>query len=134
MSPARGRAALAARPGFGLYLHVPFCGAICSYCHFARTAEHDVSLRERTVAAMLAEFDLRRARCAVLREGRRPLRTVYLGGGTPSLLTGEQMARLLAGTAGRLLCAPDLEVTAEHHGQSEAETNGGGDASGQSTS
>lgn len=90
------------RPGGGLYLHLPFCGAICGYCHFARTADHDPALRRRTVAAMIREFELRRDRCAAFAAGRRPLETAYVGGGTPSLLEPELMAELLAGTVGRL--------------------------------
>ena len=54
------------------------------------------------VAGVVREMDLRRDRCAVLRDGRRELRTAYLGGGTPSQLEPRLMADLLAGTVGRL--------------------------------
>jgi oxygen-independent coproporphyrinogen-3 oxidase len=97
----------------GLYVHVPFCGSLCSYCHFPRTADHDRDARARYVAGVAREFELRRERCAVLREGRRPLRTAYLGGGTPSQLEPPLMADLLAATVGRLPRAADLELTAE---------------------
>jgi len=97
----------------GLYLHVPFCGAICSYCHFARTASHDPDLRRRTVAAIVRELALRRERCSVLRDGRRRLATAYVGGGTPSQLEPSLFGELLAGTVGRLPTAPDLELTVE---------------------
>jgi len=107
-----------ARGPFGLYLHVPFCGAICSYCHFARTAEHDADLRARTVAAMVRELDLRRQRCAVLRDSARRVRTAYVGGGTPSLLEPDLFAGLLAGTLGRLPRTADCEVTAEANPES----------------
>lgn len=107
----------------GLYLHVPFCAAICSYCHFARTAEHGAGLRRRTVAAMLDEFELRLARCAVLRANKRPLATAYVGGGTPSALEPALLAALLQGTVGRLPSAPDLELTVEANPESfDAET------------
>jgi oxygen-independent coproporphyrinogen-3 oxidase len=102
----------------GLYLHVPFCGALCSYCHFARTDRHDPARRRRTVAAMVREFELRRERCAILRDRGRVLETVYVGGGTPSQLEPELMATLLAGTVGRLDAAPDREVTAEANPES----------------
>lgn len=101
------------RPGGGLYLHVPFCAATCGYCHFARTADHDQALRRRTVAAMVRELELRRGRCAALRDGRRPLATAYVGGGTPSALEPELLAELLQGTVGRLPRAADLELTVE---------------------
>jgi oxygen-independent coproporphyrinogen-3 oxidase len=107
-----------ARGVFGLYLHVPFCAAICSYCHFARTAVHDRPLRDRTVDAMIAELELRRADCATLRDGRRAVRTCYLGGGTPSLLAPDRMAALLQGTLGRLPRTADCEVTAEANPES----------------
>lgn len=99
--------------GGGLYLHLPFCASICPYCHFARTAVHDAAARRRLSAAIAGEFALRRRRCAALGAGRVELSSVYVGGGTPSLLEPELLAGLLAGTAGRLPAAPDLEVTAE---------------------
>ena len=105
----------------GLYIHVPFCGSICSYCHFARTAEHGHEDRRRYVDGVLAEFDLRRRSCGVLSSGRRRLATCYLGGGTPSQLEPELMARLLEGTVGRLPLAEDFELTAEANPESLTE-------------
>jgi putative oxygen-independent coproporphyrinogen III oxidase len=104
--------------GGGLYVHVPFCASLCSYCHFARTARHDAPGRARLVAAVVREFALRRARCAVLQGGGRPLRTAYVGGGTPSTLEPELMTMLLAGTVGRLPRADDLELTVEANPES----------------
>ena len=106
----------------GLYVHVPFCGSICSYCHFPRTADHDPDVRARYVAGVVREMDLRRERCAVLREGRRPLETAYLGGGTPSQLEPRLMAELLEGTVGKLPATADLELTAEANPESLTET------------
>lgn len=106
------------RPGGGLYVHVPFCRTLCSYCNFVRTADHDADLRARTVAASVTELALRRAQCAVLREGRRPLRTVYIGGGTPSVLEPDLFTALLSGTVGKLPVAPDLELTVEANPES----------------
>lgn len=104
--------------GGGLYVHVPFCASLCSYCHFARTARHDAPGRARLVAAVVREFDLRREACAVLRDGGRPLRTAYVGGGTPSTLEPELMTTLLAGTVGRLSRAADLDLTVEANPES----------------
>ena len=98
---------------FGLYVHVPFCGSICAYCHFARTADHDRERREAFVAGALREFELRRRACPVLGSARRPLATAYVGGGTPSQLEPGLMARLLEGTVGRCERTADLELTAE---------------------
>ena len=102
----------------GLYIHVPFCGSICSYCYFARTAEHGPEVRRRFVDGVLREFQLRSSRCGILTGGRRRLRTCYLGGGTPSELEPELMARLLEGTVGRLPLAEDFELTAEANPES----------------
>lgn len=104
----------------GLYIHVPFCGSICSYCHFARTADHDARVRRRYVEAVCREFELRQEQCSLL-GGPRLLETTYIGGGTPSLLEPELMATLLAGTVGRLEHAPNLELTVEANPESFAD-------------
>jgi oxygen-independent coproporphyrinogen-3 oxidase len=90
-----------------LYLHVPFCRHKCGYCDFNAYAGMD-RLMPAYVEALLHE--LARAR------GVRPfapLRTVYLGGGTPSLLPAEEVARLLAGVRARFDVEPGAEVTLE---------------------
>jgi len=102
----------------GLYIHVPFCGSICSYCHFARTAEHSNELRTRYVDGVLRELALRRQACAVLRVQRRALSTCYLGGGTPSELEPELMERLLEGVLGGFARTEDFELTAEANPES----------------
>ena len=72
----------------GLYLHVPFCSAICPYCDFAvLVAGRD--RRQRFVEALLLEIDLHAATLAA------PIDTIYFGGGTPSLLTAEDLEQLL---------------------------------------
>jgi oxygen-independent coproporphyrinogen-3 oxidase len=87
-----------ARPGVhgdadvGVYLHVPFCERVCPYCDFAVEAARPLAAdREAAyVDALLAELEARRADFAGL-----ALATVYLGGGTPSLLAPASLARLL---------------------------------------
>lgn len=98
---------------FGLYVHVPFCGSICAYCHFARTAEHDASRRAAFVEGARREFAMRRELCPSLGGAGRPLATAYLGGGTPSQLEAPLMERLLDGTVGRCARTDDFELTAE---------------------
>ncbi len=102
----------------GLYIHVPFCASICSYCHFARTDHHDPLLRQQYVEAVARELELRRRACRSLDRPRRALATCYLGGGTPSVLEADLMERLLAGTLGTLPQAEDIEVTAEANPES----------------
>ncbi len=111
--PAAGRERAA-----GLYIHVPFCASICSYCHFARTAEHDAGLRRRYVRAVVQELELRRRACPSLGSPGRRLATCYLGGGTPSVLEPDLMTELLAGTLGALPRTGDIEVTAEANPES----------------
>ncbi len=77
----------AAREPLGLYLHVPFCRDRCTYCSFVTT--RDESLKE----AVLARLE-RDVRDWGGRLGRPTVDTLYLGGGTPSLLTASELARL----------------------------------------
>jgi putative oxygen-independent coproporphyrinogen III oxidase len=95
-----------------LYLHVPFCHAKCHYCDFNSYAGM-LGLREEYVAALREEIMLagRRAR---LGDGQpRRCRTVFFGGGTPSLLTADQIGELLAATRAAFALDPDAEVTME---------------------
>jgi len=75
-------------PRAGLYLHVPFCSRICPYCDFAvRTG--DLARRKRFVDHLVAEI-------ALYRDCPLQFDTIYFGGGTPSLLEPEELARVLA--------------------------------------
>jgi oxygen-independent coproporphyrinogen-3 oxidase len=107
-----------AGPPVALYIHVPFCVSLCPYCDFvvyagaaARGARSRV---EALVGALRAELALR---ADVLGEtfgtARPPLQTVYLGGGTPSLLPGETIADLLDLVRVRFGLATDAEVAIE---------------------
>ena len=82
------RAAARAEP-LGLYLHMPFCRDRCTYCSFVTT--RDTALQSATVARLIAQL---RAWGEAL--GRPAVDTLYLGGGTPSLLTGQELAQLTA--------------------------------------
>ncbi|MCW5825381.1 MAG: radical SAM family heme chaperone HemW [Gemmatimonadaceae bacterium] len=96
-----------------LYLHVPFCGRRCSYCDFAIAVRREVPVSE-FIDAIMAEFVTRRIS---LNAGL--LRTIYFGGGTPSKLGGEGVARLLHGIrelagVGKFSTSVDaLEITIE---------------------
>lgn len=101
----------------GLYIHVPFCASICAYCHFARTDAHDGALRRRYASAVVREFELRRRECPALAADAEAA-TVYVGGGTPSVLEPGLLAEILRGTAGRLSLPADAEVTVEANPES----------------
>lgn len=89
----------------GLYVHIPFCATRCAYCTFVTSTE--VGLLDRTVLATAAEI----ARCA--RAARLPLGTVYLGGGTPSLLPGAAVETLLSRVRGGFALLSGAEITLE---------------------
>ena len=89
------------RPPVGLYLHIPFCVALCPYCDFVvltgRATRGPPSRIPALVEALHVEIDLRAdALDATFARPRPPLASVYLGGGTPSLLAPDQVAGLLA--------------------------------------
>jgi oxygen-independent coproporphyrinogen-3 oxidase len=88
----------------GLYLHVPFCSAICHYCNFNRGLFDD-ALKARYVDALAAEI----ARAA---DGSAA-DTIYFGGGTPSLLEGEEIARLIRTCRESFAVAADAEISLE---------------------
>jgi oxygen-independent coproporphyrinogen-3 oxidase len=86
-----------------LYVHVPFCRLVCAYCDFVTVGGRGAEI-PRYVDAVLAEMALRPA------PGR--LATIYLGGGTPSLLPAPDVARLIDAATARWACRP-TEVTLE---------------------
>jgi putative oxygen-independent coproporphyrinogen III oxidase len=88
----------------GLYVHIPFCSHICNYCNFNRGL-FDADLKARYVAALETE---------ILRAGEgSPADTIFFGGGTPSLLEPEEVARLIRACRASFAVAPDAEVTLE---------------------
>lgn len=75
---------------FGIYIHIPFCAHICPYCDFNTYAGKD-DLIPRYVDAVVRELELRASEL-----GGREAETIYFGGGTPSLLSPEQIGRIIA--------------------------------------
>lgn len=102
-------------PPLSLYVHVPFCTVKCAYCDFNSYAalEH---LTGDWLAALLRELELWSERAA-----NRRLETVFIGGGTPSLLEGEQIARLLDAARRCFDIAADTEITLEANPESVSE-------------
>lgn len=101
----------------GLYVHVPFCATRCGYCDFntytagelgsasSPSTWHDAVERELDLAAGMLGAD-------------RPVSTVFVGGGTPSLLGADGLARLLDGVRSRFDLTRDAEVTTESNPES----------------
>jgi oxygen-independent coproporphyrinogen-3 oxidase len=95
-----------------LYLHIPFCHVKCHYCDFTSYAGV-LRLREPFVAALRDEIAYA-GRQARREDGKKcRCRTIFFGGGTPSLLTAEQVALLLAAAREAFDVDPDLEVSLE---------------------
>ena len=88
----------------GVYIHIPFCHHRCTYCDFNIYAGMR-SLRERYVTAVVK--DVTSAPAGL------PVPTIYFGGGTPSLLPAEQIARILDAIRAQFDVAPDAEITLE---------------------
>jgi len=95
-----------------LYLHIPFCHTRCDYCDF-NTYAGMLPLREPYVRALLTEIALA-GELAQQADGRvRRSRTLFFGGGTPSLLTVEQVMRLLHACREAFAVDEDAEITLE---------------------
>src|SRR3954452_1916227 len=115
--PAEALEGAAARP-LGIYLHVPFCAARCGYCDFNTYTAIELGRGASQVTYVdtaLAELDLGRK---VLVDDSRPISTVFIGGGTPTLLPATDLARLLRGVDERFGLAADAEVTTESNPES----------------
>ena len=90
----------------GIYIHIPFCRQACHYCNF----HFSTSLRYKNelIAALLKETDLQGENFLA-----GPVETIYLGGGTPSLLDTEETALLIEKIKSRFQVADGAEVTLE---------------------
>jgi len=118
----------------GLYVHIPFCSAICNYCNFNRGL-FDAGLKERYVAALIAEIrgsasalsaSARQTSPDQTRPGevwpeREPADTIYFGGGTPSLLEPEEIGRIIAACHDAFELSLDPEITLEANPETVSE-------------
>lgn len=93
-----------------VYIHVPFCARRCSYCDFAIAVRREIPSRG-FVDAVLREWGGWQEHAAWAESPE--VRTVYLGGGTPSRLEPESVGELLDGIARARTVAPDAEITLE---------------------
>src|SRR5437764_15013473 len=88
----------------GLYVHIPFCSAICNYCNFNRGL-FDAAVKEQYVAALMREI-------ATQGDGS-PADTIYFGGRTPSLLEPPELASIIEASRNRLIGHPAAGHTME---------------------
>ncbi len=140
-APADGSlpaAALAAagRRGLGVYVHVPFCAVRCGYCDFNTYTSADLGPGGSPPGASLATYaqaavtEIRLAG-QVLAAVDRPVDTVFVGGGTPTLLPAADLVGMLAALEAEFGLAPGAEVTTEANpdsvtGESLARLRAGG--------
>lgn len=88
----------------GVYIHIPFCAGKCPYCDFY-SVNFEQDLKDKYIAALCREIKKT--------PGRPKIDTVYFGGGTPSLLTGEDFKLLLSAVSEAFELSPASEITAE---------------------
>jgi putative oxygen-independent coproporphyrinogen III oxidase len=101
----------AGRAGFGVYVHVPFCVTRCGYCDFNTYTPGEVG-REGYVDAVLSELKLAAGVVG------STVDTVFVGGGTPTLLDPDDLGRILDAVDATWGLAPDAEVTTEANPES----------------
>lgn len=90
----------------GVYIHIPFCRSRCSYCDFATDVFRDPATVDRYVDALCSEI-------GQAKRSATEIDTIYFGGGTPSLLSPEHLARVLNAVRSRFTILPDSEITME---------------------
>lgn len=88
----------------GIYTHIPFCLKKCPYCDFYSIT--DLSLVPRYIDALTHELHL-------IRDAPQTFDSLYIGGGTPSVLAPEQLGRIIKAVKNRFTILPDAEVTLE---------------------
>lgn len=95
-------------PPLGLYLHLPWCVRKCPYCDFNSHAVRGNAPRDRYVEALRNDL-VREAQ----RAARRPVESIFIGGGTPSLFAPQEIGAILAAVDELFVVAGDCEVTME---------------------
>lgn len=95
-------------PGFGVYVHWPFCAAKCPYCDFNSHVRHQPVDQERFARAFATELATMRART-----GPREVTSIFLGGGTPSLMRPETVGAVLDAIAANWTVSANAEITLE---------------------
>jgi putative oxygen-independent coproporphyrinogen III oxidase len=117
--PEQARSEVSLCP-LGIYIHVPFCTTRCGYCDFntyttAELGTEPGASRTGYVTAAITELDLA---ARVLGRDAPEVSTVYVGGGTPTLLSPDDLGRLITAVRDRFGLAVDAEVTTESNPES----------------
>ena len=97
-------------PPLGLYIHIPWCVKKCPYCDFNSHEHHSKQLPEKAyLKALINDLD---DELKVI-DGQRDIHSVFIGGGTPSLLSGDFYIQLFAALNQRLVFSANAEITIE---------------------
>jgi len=107
-APATGSAGLAAPPPLALYVHWPWCVRKCPYCDFNSHERRGEDEEDAYLAALIADLE-----SALPQIWNRPVASIFIGGGTPSLMRAETAEALLGAIRMRLPLHPGAEVTLE---------------------
>lgn len=95
----------------GLYLHIPYCERKCVYCAFYSVETIDT--KERFLRALVREIDMRADLLADDPEAPREYESIFFGGGTPSILSPDELGEIVAALRRRFVITPDAEFTME---------------------
>jgi putative oxygen-independent coproporphyrinogen III oxidase len=119
MLPESALEGLGSRP-FGIYLHVPFCTTRCGYCDFntytaAELGSSPGASRTTYIDSAIAELDLA---LRALGPAAPAVSTIFVGGGTPTLLAADDLGRFVDAVADRFGLAPGAEITTESNPES----------------
>src|SRR6185503_590681 len=96
----------------GLYVHIPFCSAICNYCNFNRGL-FDAALKDQYVQALLREIASQGRPSTSIGASGTTADTIYFGGGTPSLLEPSEIAAIIQACRRAFDVTADAEITME---------------------
>lgn len=108
-------------PNLSLYVHIPWCVQKCPYCDFNSHALKTEIPEKQYIDALLEDLDIDIKRYQ-LQDKTRKLHSIFIGGGTPSLISPKEIKRLLDGIKERLLFKEQIEITMEANpGTIEAE-------------
>lgn len=99
-------------PPLSLYIHIPWCIQKCPYCDFNSHALKTTIPEAQYISALIDDLDTDLARYDMQNESRK-LHSIFIGGGTPSLITAPEIKRLLIEVEKRLPFADDIEITME---------------------
>src|SRR5690554_7337183 len=100
----------------GIYIHIPFCKQACHYCdfHFSTSLKH----KDDMIRALQAEIGWRKDEL-----GNEKIETIYFGGGTPSVLSVDEINKLIMAVHQHFEVTSDPEITLEANPRSEEHTS-----------